>query len=233
MSSPDVVWQDGDLSRSQRWRALDTVGATVWLTGLPASGKSTIGAALEAHIVRAGRFAYLMDGDNLRHGICGDLSFSAEDRLRNIIRAGELAKLFADAGGISVVALVSPMADARDQVRKLHDDANLQFLEVFVDTPLEICAERDPKSLYARARAGEITHFTGVNDPYEPPTRPDLVLPEGVTIPAALDAILDLLDGFTPIGRTLDQTSRGTGYPPARAEPLAARGGHPQNGVQR
>jgi bifunctional enzyme CysN/CysC len=233
MSSPDVVWQDGDLSRAQRWRALDTVGATVWLTGLPASGKSTIGAALEAYIVRAGRFAYLMDGDNLRHGICGDLGFSGEDRLRNIIRAGELAKLFADAGGIAVVALVSPMADARDQVRKLHDDAGLQFLEVFVDTPLEVCAARDPKALYARARAGEITGFTGVDDPYERPARPDLVLPEGVTIPDALEAILELLDGFEPLGSPADQSSRGVGYSPARGQSMAAHAGHPQNGAQR
>jgi adenylyl-sulfate kinase len=229
MSSPDVVWQDGDLSRGQRWRALNTVGATVWLTGLPASGKSTIGAALEARIVRAGRFAYLMDGDNLRHGICGDLGFSAEDRLRNIIRAGELAKLFADAGGIAVVALVSPMADARDRVRELHEQADLQFLEVFVDTPLEVCAARDPKSLYARARAGEIRGFTGVDDPYERPTRPDLVLPEGVTIPAALDAILELLDGFEPGQPTPDRTSRGN----APAETMAAPAGHPQNGAQK
>ena len=233
MSSPDVVWQDGDLSRAQRWRALETVGATVWLTGLPASGKSTIGAALEAHIVRAGRFAYLMDGDNLRHGICGDLGFSAEDRLRNIIRAGELAKLFADAGGIAVVALVSPMADARDQVRKLHEEIGLQFVEVFVDTPLEICAARDPKSLYRRARAGEIHGFTGVDDPYERPASPDLVLPEGVTIPAALDAILELLDGFQRADTSPQQSSRAPGYPPGRGESLAAHGGHPQNGVQR
>lgn len=233
MSSPDVVWQDGDLSRAQRWRALHTVGATVWLTGLPASGKSTIGAALEARIVRAGRFAYLLDGDNLRHGICGDLGFSAEDRLRNIIRAGELAKLFADAGGIAVVALVSPMADARDQVRKLHEDAGLQFLEVFVDTPVEVCAARDPKALYARARAGEIRHFTGVDDPYEPPARPDLVLPEGVKIPAALDAILELLDGFASDPPSPVQSSRQAGHPPGRGESMAAHAGHPENGAQR
>jgi bifunctional enzyme CysN/CysC len=232
VSSPDVVWQDGDLSRAQRWRALNTVGGTVWLTGLPASGKSTIGAALEAHIVRAGRFAYLLDGDNLRHGICGDLGFSAEDRLRNIIRAGELAKLFADSGGVAVVALVSPMADARDRVRKLHADSGLQFLEVFVDTPLEVCAARDPKALYARARAGEIHGFTGVDDPYERPARPDLVLPEGVTIPAALDAILELLDGFERAPGSPDH-SHATGYPPGRGESMAAHAGQPQNGAQR
>jgi adenylyl-sulfate kinase len=195
--SPDVVWQDGDLSRDARWGSLRTSGATVWLTGLPASGKSTIGAALEAHLVRAGRFAYVLDGDNLRHGICGDLGFSEADRARNIVRVGELARLFADSGAVAIVALVSPLADCRDEVRRMHERSALQFLEVFVDTPVEVCAQRDPKALYARARAGEIHGFTGVDDPYERPTRPDLVLPEGVTVPAALDAILELLDGST------------------------------------
>jgi adenylyl-sulfate kinase len=207
--SPDVVWQQGDLSRDTRWGSLHTNGATVWLTGLPASGKSTIGAALEAQLVRAGRCAYMLDGDNLRHGICGDLGFSAADRARNILRVGELARLFADSGAIAIAALVSPLADCRDEVRRIHERSALQFLEVFVDTPVEVCAQRDPKALYARARAGEIHGFTGVDDPYERPTRPDLVLPEGVTVPAALDAILELLDSDA------DRSSSGKA-PPAR-----------------
>jgi adenylyl-sulfate kinase len=195
--SPDVVWQETELSRDARWGALRVHGATVWLTGLPASGKSTVGAALEARLVGAGRAAYLLDGDNLRHGICGDLGFSEADRARNIIRVGELARLFADSGAVAIAALVSPLADCRDEVRRIHQRAGLQFLEVFVDTPLEVCAQRDPKSLYARARAGEIHGFTGVDDPYERPVQPDLVLPHGVETPAALDAILGLLDGGT------------------------------------
>jgi adenylyl-sulfate kinase len=193
--SPDVVWQETELSRDARWEALRAHGATVWLTGLPASGKSTIGAALEARLVGAGRAAYLLDGDNLRHGICGDLGFSEADRARNIIRVGELARLFADSGAVAIAALVSPLAGCRDEVRRLHERSALQFLEVFVDTPVEVCAQRDPKSLYARARAGEIHGFTGVDDPYERPSRPDLVLRQDVPTPAAIDAILELLDG--------------------------------------
>jgi adenylyl-sulfate kinase len=192
--SPDVVWQATELSRGARWEALRAHGATVWLTGLPASGKSTIGAALEARLVSTGRAAYLLDGDNLRHGICGDLGFSEADRARNIIRVGELARLFADSGAVAVAALVSPLADCRDEVRRIHLRAELQFLEVFVDTPLEVCAERDPKSLYRRARAGEIHGFTGVDDPYERPVAADLVLAHGVETAAAVDAILELLD---------------------------------------
>ncbi len=192
--SPNVTWQEGNLSRAQRWDALDARGATVWLTGLPAAGKSTIGAALEQRLVAAGRFAYLLDGDNLRHGICADLGFSADDRARNILRAGEMARLFADAGAVAIVALVSPLAAARDEVRALHADRGLRFIEVFVNTPIAVCARRDPKALYARARAGEIHGFTGVDDPYEPPSHPELVLNPEVDVRAAVDAMLALLN---------------------------------------
>lgn len=192
-SSPNVTWQDGRLSRAQRWEALDAGGATVWLTGLPAAGKSTIGAALEERLVSEGRFAYLLDGDNLRHGICGDLGFSASDRERNVLRAGEIARLFADAGAVAIVALVSPFAAARDEVRRRHEQNALQFLEVYVDTPVDVCAARDPKGLYARARAGELEGLTGVDDPYEVPARPDLRLGEQTSVTAALELILGLL----------------------------------------
>ncbi len=192
--SPNVIWQEGNLSRAQRWEALEARGATVWLTGLPAAGKSTIGAALEQRLVAAGRFAYLLDGDNLRHGICADLGFSAEDRARNILRAGELARLFADAGAVAIVALVSPLATVRDEVRARHADLKLKFIEVFVNTPIEVCARRDPKALYARARAGEIHGLTGVDDPYEPPLSPELVLGPALDVRAAVDAMLALLN---------------------------------------
>lgn len=195
MPSPNVTWQESNLTRADRWRALDARGATIWLTGLPASGKTTLGAAVEERLVSGGRFAYLLDGDNLRHGICGDLGFGEADRARNILRVGELARLFADAGGVAVVALVSPLAAARDEVRARHAAAQLSFIEVFIDTPLEECARRDPKHLYERASAGELTGLTGVDEPYEPPSRPELTVTPDMELPAAVDAVLSLLRG--------------------------------------
>jgi adenylyl-sulfate kinase len=191
--SPNVTWYEGRLSRQQRWHALDATGATVWITGLPASGKSTLAAALEERLVQAGRWAYLLDGDNLRHGISSDLGFSAEDRRTNICRVGEIAALFADAGAIAIAALVSPFFAERCSVRERHERNGLHFVEVFVDTPLTTCAARDPKGLYARARAGELQNFTGVDDPYEPPIAPDLRVTEDMTVAAAVDAVLELL----------------------------------------
>ncbi len=194
--SPNVRWQEGRISRAQRWQALDAHGATIWLTGLPASGKSTIGAAVEERLVEDGRWAYLLDGDNLRHGICGDLGFSATDRDKNVRRVGDVAQLFADCGAIAVVALISPQAASRDAVRACHAGAGLPFLEVFVDTPLELCVARDPKGLYARAREGELHGLTGVDDPYEPPTSPDLRLTPSVSVAQAADEVLGLLDAL-------------------------------------
>jgi bifunctional enzyme CysN/CysC len=165
----------------------------VWLTGLPASGKSTIGAAVEERLVELGRFAYLLDGDNLRHGICGDLGFSTADRERNVLRVGELAWLLADAGAVAVVALVSPFAGVRDAVRHRHEQSRLPFYEVHVDTPLEVCIARDPTGLYAQAQAGELPDFTGIGQPYEPPGEPELRLRDGLSVAAAVDAVLALL----------------------------------------
>lgn len=226
--SPNVTWQEG-LSRGQRWSALGAPGATVWLTGLPASGKSTIGAALEERLVSAGRFAYLLDGDNLRHGICGDLGFSAADRDRNIARVAEVAQLFADAGAVAIVALVSPIASSRRAARRLHERSGLRFIEVFIDTPLEVCAARDPKQLYARARAGEIHGFTGVDDPYERPARAELVLTDDVGPSAAVDAVLELLEASD------ESAAGGRPAPSARQNAPVAPSGttHRQNGVQR
>lgn len=195
--SPNVTWQDGQLTRARRWGALRTQGATVWLTGLPSSGKSTIGAAIEAQLVERGTRAYLLDGDNLRHGICGDLGFSKTDRAANVRRAGELARLFADSGAVAIVALVSPHETVRREVRKRHESDGLRFFEVFVNTPLEVCASRDPKGLYARASAGELTGLTGVDDPYEPPSQPDLELTPDYDVGAAVDAVLELV-GLQP-----------------------------------
>ncbi|MGZ3145627.1 adenylyl-sulfate kinase [Lentzea chajnantorensis] len=168
-AAPTVVWHRTDVART-------TPGCTVWLTGLSAAGKSTIAAEVERLLVAAGRPAYLLDGDNLRHGLNSDLGFSAQDRAENVRRVGEVARLFADAGVVAIVALISPYRADRDQVRSRHADTGLAFQEVHVDTPVEVCESRDPKGMYARARRGEITGFTGVDDPYEPPEHPELVL---------------------------------------------------------
>lgn len=175
MSGP-VIWHRGSVSPEQRARITGGPGVTVWFTGLSGSGKSTIAHRVEEMLVAAGRAAYVLDGDNLRHGLNADLGFSAEDRSENIRRVGEVARLFSDAGLVVLVPVISPYRVDRERVRLLHQDAGLGFVEVFVDVPLEECERRDPKGLYRRARAGEITGFTGVDDPYEPPAHPDLVL---------------------------------------------------------
>jgi bifunctional enzyme CysN/CysC len=174
-SSSNVVWHSGAVSRDDR----PSAGATVWFTGLSGSGKSTVAAFVERSLVAAGRPAYLLDGDNLRHGLNADLGFSAADRTENIRRVGEVARLFADAGVVALVPVISPYRADRSRVRAIHDDVGLPFLEVFVDTPLAVCEERDPKGLYAKARAGEIRGFTGIDDPYEVPDEPDLRLTPG------------------------------------------------------
>lgn len=168
----NTVWHPSDVDRAERWKAAGH-GVTVWLTGLSGSGKSTIAVELERQLLAAGRPAYLLDGDNLRQGLNGDLGFSATDRDENVRRVGHVARLFADAGVVAIVPLISPYRAARELVRAFHDAAELPFVEVFVDTPLEVCESRDPKGLYAKARAGEITGMTGIDDPYEPPAAPD------------------------------------------------------------
>jgi bifunctional enzyme CysN/CysC len=174
--SSNVVWQPATVTRAQRHAATGQHGATVWLTGLPASGKSAVAGALEARLVARGRPAYVIDGDNLRHGLSGDLGFDAAARAENVRRAGEAARMLAEAGIVVLVALVSPYAADRDRVRDRHAADALDFVEVWVDTPLDECERRDPKGLYRRARAGEVREFTGVDDPYEPPERAELVL---------------------------------------------------------
>jgi bifunctional enzyme CysN/CysC len=169
-------------------------GATVWLTGLSGSGKSTIAVELLARLTAAGVPAYVLDGDNLRHGLNGDLGFRAEDRVENIRRVGEVARLFADAGLVAVVPVISPYRSGRDRARRIHEEVGLPFVEVFVDTPIEVCEARDAKGLYARARAGELIGFTGVDDPYEPPERAELVIAGDRTTPKeAAAAVVEVL----------------------------------------
>ncbi len=177
MAEPtNITWDDGELTREQRFAALGCVGATVWFTGLSGSGKSTIAAALEANLVRRGVHAYRLDGDNVRHGLNSNLGFSGDDRAENIRRIGEVARLFADSGILCVASFISPYQVDRQRVRELHDASGLAFVEVFVDTPIEVCEARDPKGLYKKARAGEIKGFTGIDDPYEKPERAEVVL---------------------------------------------------------
>jgi bifunctional enzyme CysN/CysC len=186
----NVTWHENAVDRERRAAS----GATVWLTGLSGSGKSTVAVEIERRLVEAGRPAYLLDGDNLRHGLNADLGFGANDRVENVRRVGEVAKLFADSGMVAVVSLVSPYRADRNRVRSAHEAAGLRFIEIFVDTPIEICEARDPKGLYAKARAGQIQGFTGIDDPYEPPSEPDLVLRPGHGGPSAMaDLVLSHL----------------------------------------
>jgi adenylyl-sulfate kinase len=192
--SVNVKWQEVTVSRAERWQALGQQGATVWFTGLPGAGKTTIASAVEARLIESGRCAYRLDGDNLRHGMCSDLGFSKDDRERNVGRVGEMARLFADSGTVAIVALVSPYADCRAKVRELHEREGLTFLEVFVNTPAAECERRDPKGLYARAHNGELTGLTGVDAPYERPRAPEIELTPELDVQAAADVVLAALN---------------------------------------
>ncbi|HEV2369237.1 MAG TPA: adenylyl-sulfate kinase [Acidimicrobiales bacterium] len=192
--STNITWHHGFLAREERWRRLGHSGATVWFTGLPGSGKSTIATTVEARLVKARRSAYVLDGDNLRHGLTADLGFSDSDREANVKRVAEVARLFADAGTVVLVSLISPFRSGRDHARRLHQEAGLPFFEVWVDTPLDVCEQRDPKGLYARARRGEIPGLTGVDGTYEPPERPDLVIATASTsAESAAETVVTLL----------------------------------------
>jgi bifunctional enzyme CysN/CysC len=191
--SANVTWHRGRLDRVRRREALGARGATLWFTGLPASGKSTIAAALEERLVGLGVPAYLLDGDNLRHGLNGDLCFDAAARAENVRRTAEVARLMADAGTVALVSLVSPYEADRRRAREIHDRDGLDFLEVWVATPLAECEARDPKGLYARARAGEITGFTGIDDPYEAPAAPDVEVGRGEDVERAVERLAGAL----------------------------------------
>ena len=181
-----AVWQESQVTRADRWRTAGLTGATVWLTGYSAAGKSVIADQALARLVAAGRVAYVLDADNLRHGLNADLGFSPEDRSENARRVTEVARLVADAGLICLVPIISPYRADRLQARRTHEAADLPFIEVHVDTPLEVCIERDPKGLYRRARAGELTALTGISAPYEPPEAPELRLQTAGRTPAEL-----------------------------------------------
>ena len=174
--STNVSWHDGKVSMQDRHNLIRQKGATLWMTGLSGSGKSTISVALERSLFEKGILSYRLDGDNIRLGINKNLGFSADDRKENIRRIGEVSKLFTDAGIITLASFISPYRQDREEVRKIHEDSGLTFVEIFIDCSLESAEERDPKGLYKKARNGEIKNFTGIDDPYEAPTNPEIHL---------------------------------------------------------
>ena len=192
VKSTNIHWHEGDISRDERWKALGARGATVWFTGLSGSGKSTIASALEQALTNQKVFCYRLDGDNIRFGLNKNLGFSAEDRAENIRRIGEVARLMVDAGLIVMTAFISPFRAERRLARGLVAEG--EFIEIFVDTPLDLAESRDPKGLYAKARRGELKNFTGIDSPYEPPEQPDLVLNTAdLSAEAAAERVVALL----------------------------------------
>jgi len=190
----NVTWQDGEVTRENRYEILRQKGATIWFTGLSGSGKSTVAVALENALFERGKLSYRLDGDNVRLGINKNLGFSEEDRTENIRRIGEISKLFGDAGTIALSSFISPYRADRDEVRRLHEAADLKFIEVFVDCTLEVAESRDPKGLYKKARAGEIKNFTGIDDPYEAPASPEIHLhTDQMTLEDEVSMIIDYL----------------------------------------
>jgi adenylylsulfate kinase len=190
IKATNITWHSSHVDREKRENLLQQKGCTIWFTGLPSSGKSTAAFTLEHELMKRGYLAYVLDGDNIRHGLNKNLGFSAEDREENIRRIGEVAKLFADAGAITMTSFISPYRKDRDLARKLHNESGLSFIEVFVDTPVEVCEDRDPKGLYKKARRGELKGFTGVDDPYEPPLKPEMTVKPAENSPEEITAYL-------------------------------------------
>jgi adenylylsulfate kinase len=172
IKAKNLVWHEGAVTKADRERIAGHRACTIWMTGLPASGKSTVAVALEKALWDRDVHSFVLDGDNIRHGLNKDLGFSPEDRVENIRRIGEVARLFTVAGVINVTAFISPYRTDRDQARALAEPG--EFIEVFVDCPIEECERRDPKGHYKKARAGQISEFTGVSAPYEPPLNPEI-----------------------------------------------------------
>ena len=198
-ASPNVVREGGRLTRADRFAALGTHGATILFTGLSGAGKSTLASAVEEAFVLSGRPAFLIDGDNLRHGLNGDLGFSDRDRMENVRRAGEVARLFAESGALALIALICPFEQDRQLIRALHEEVRLPYAEIFIDTTLEECERRDPKGLYARARSGQLPGFTGIDSTYEVPECPDLVLGSGSgSIREQVSLVLQLAETLLP-----------------------------------
>jgi adenylylsulfate kinase len=190
IKATNITWHEGHVTRAERETLLKQRGATLWFTGLSGSGKSTIAFTLEHALVQRGHLAYVLDGDNIRHGLNKNLGFSAADREENIRRIGEVAKLFADCGVLTMTSFISPYRKDRDNVRKLHEAAGVPFLEIYVSTPINTCEQRDPKGLYKKARAGELKNFTGIDDPYEEPLHAEMKIDATATSPQEATVLL-------------------------------------------
>ena len=192
--STNVVWHKMNVSREDREELLKQKGVILWFTGLSGSGKSTVASSLEKRLHDMGKLTYTLDGDNVRHGLNSDLGFSDEDRVENIRRIGEISKLFVDAGVITIATFVSPFREDRQKVRDL---LGKDFVEIYIDCPIEVCEKRDPKGIYKKARAGEIKHFTGIDSPYESPINPEIVVSTHLN---TLDECVDKLVAYLEEG---------------------------------
>jgi len=192
--STNVVWHKMNVSREDREELLKQKGVVLWFTGLSGSGKSTVASSLEKRLHDMGKLTYTLDGDNVRHGLNSDLGFSDEDRVENIRRIGEISKLFVDAGVITIATFVSPFREDRQKVREL---LGKDFVEIYIDCPIEVCEKRDPKGIYKKARAGEIKHFTGIDSPYESPINPEIVVSTHLN---TLDECVDKLVAYLEEG---------------------------------
>ncbi|HIP02858.1 MAG TPA: adenylyl-sulfate kinase [Campylobacterales bacterium] len=193
--SQNVVWHNHKVTKQDRSTLKNQKPVILWFTGLSGSGKSTIANAVESKLYEMGKHTYLLDGDNIRHGLNKDLEFSTEDRIENIRRIGEVAKLFVDSGLIVLTAFISPFQKDRDLVREMVEDR--EFIEVYVDTPLEVCEQRDPKGLYKKARAGEIPDFTGISSPYEPPKNPEIhIKNDKISVEDCVEKVVEYLKEY-------------------------------------
>ncbi|TMS39750.1 hypothetical protein L596_006231 [Steinernema carpocapsae] len=203
----DVVFQEHKVSREERASCLGQPkfrGCTVWFTGLSGAGKTTISFAVEKKLLQIGVQTYGLDGDNVRHGLCKNLGFSAEDREENIRRVAEMAKLMADAGNVALASFISPYKKGRDEAKNVHKKDGIPFFEIYVNTSLEICEMRDPKKLYKRARAGELSQFTGIDSAYEIPEKPDMVVNAGLD--SEEECVRKVLDFLNKKGILTDDT---------------------------
>lgn len=193
--SSNIVWSSSEVIKTDREKLLKQKGLVMWFTGLSGSGKSTIAIEAEKRLIAEGKLAYRLDGDNIRHGLNGDLGFSVEDRNENIRRIAEVSNLFADAGIITLVTFIAPIREMRDFARKKAGNGN--FAEVYVKASVDVCAKRDPKGLYKKAIAGEITNFTGISSPYEEPLKPELVLDtEILSVSACAEKVIEYINAF-------------------------------------
>lgn len=196
---PNIVWQDSQVDEIDRHKLLKQQPCTIWLTGLSGSGKSTLAFALEKALFECGKLAYTLDGDNVRHGLCKDLGFSAEDRSENIRRVAEVARLMNDAGLIVITSFISPFREDREQARRIIGEA--RFREIHLSTDLSICEQRDPKGLYKKARAGTLPEFTGISSPYEPPLQPfERIDTDRLSLEESVALLMGHLE-LQPIGR--------------------------------